>query len=721
MNFSMKNHEHHKSNKSFVSKTSMKTSIKKILFLPVILSVLLFNSCQEESIETFQEEEEQVLVANSTVATLMQRTATRDGSYDNIIDNASCIDIVLPVTVFVNGLEIIVDSEEDFEVIEAIFDQLHDDEDSLDIVFPITIVLSDYREIVIENQAQLEEFIAECHEDDDDIECVDFQYPITYSVFDTEENMITTITIHNDEEMYRFLEEIDVNDIISLNFPITLEFFDGEEVIVNNLTELEDILERAINYCDEDDDNDYGDDDFTIERLNELLVICPWIVHSVERNDDNLDDEYRNFLLTFYEDGVAKARGLNGQFYEGTWNTQETDNGVVLSLTFNDLNDFTLEWYVDDLGEFRIRLHNGNDNHIVLEKHCDNNSTDCSLEQVDDFLEDCVWNIVSYNGDDNLIHYELNFDSNYELFITNTDTNEQTTAIWASSQLTNESVLIDFGSVNAPNIQAIDGAWYVYECSENRIKFMNNIDEYFIIEKQNCYEPSEFENTIQECKWKVASLINQGTDIANEYEDFRFTFNQNQSIFIENNNDYSVGSWDVSTTNSGTLAALINVGGSSWISDYYHVISLNDEVIEFLGSDEKVLILERICENDSSDDDIEQINDWLLTGQWEVALLMEDSNNNTDDFDNIEFNFEDNNDVIATDYNPVTPSSHRFFWQALRDDNNVLRMVINMDGQIPFYKLTDDWYITEVSENRIELHYINDGSNTENVIVFEKI
>ena len=61
----------------------------------------------------------------------------------------------LPVTVFANGIEIVVDSEEDLERIEETFDASDDDNDTLEIVFPITVTMSDYTEMVINNQAEL--------------------------------------------------------------------------------------------------------------------------------------------------------------------------------------------------------------------------------------------------------------------------------------------------------------------------------------------------------------------------------------------------------------------------------------------------------------------------------------------------------------------------------------------------------------------------------------
>ena len=59
-------------------------------------------------------------------------------------------------------------SREDLDLIEEIFDELDDDDDILDIFFPITITLSDFSEITIENQDQLEQYARECLEGGDD-------------------------------------------------------------------------------------------------------------------------------------------------------------------------------------------------------------------------------------------------------------------------------------------------------------------------------------------------------------------------------------------------------------------------------------------------------------------------------------------------------------------------------------------------------------------------
>ena len=181
-------------------KITMFKKLKKFLFLP-LFTLILFTSCQNEVIDVIETNSEETFVAESVVATAVQRTATYDGSFDNIIDSANCISVNLPVTVIVNGITVTIEDIEDYDVIEDILEEFLDDEDSVEIVFPITIVLSNHDEIVINNYDELYAFVEEClgeNEEDDDIECIDFQYPISISTFDSTFDFIETVQINND-------------------------------------------------------------------------------------------------------------------------------------------------------------------------------------------------------------------------------------------------------------------------------------------------------------------------------------------------------------------------------------------------------------------------------------------------------------------------------------------------------------------------------------------
>ncbi|WP_142785457.1 hypothetical protein [Changchengzhania lutea] len=388
----------------------MKTILRTLLLTP-FFALLLFTSCQEEVIDITEPNEAEILVAESTLTNLMSATSIMDGSADNIIDNASCLSVELPITVIVNGLEIRVDSREDFKVIEAIFKEFDDDEDRLDIVFPITIVLSNHDEVVIENRDTLEELIDECrgeNEDDDDIECIDFQYPMSFSVYNADFQVINVITIENDRELYHFIKRVrhEAGLLASLNFPVTMELADGTEVVVNNNEELQRTIEEAKDVCDEDDDNDYGDDDFTKERLDEYLMTCPWVVHEFERNEDDLREQYREYVIVFKEDHVVKVHARGGDVLTGTWSTRVTHHGALIKLEFDTLADFTLEWFVYDIEPGKVKLYQAGGNRIILKKNCDI-VIDITKERIENYLQECLWRIarLQVDGADNEKEY----------------------------------------------------------------------------------------------------------------------------------------------------------------------------------------------------------------------------------------------------------------------------------------------------------------------------
>ena len=347
---------------------AMKAKLKQVSIL-FFLSALLFSSCRTEEVESIQTPTEDTL--NGNVASLMQRTSLNDGSNDNIIDNANCFNIQFPVTVIVNGIEVVVNSDDDLEDIEDIFDEFDDDDDDLEINFPITIILADFTDIIIDDQNELESYSDDCNgenEVDDDIECIDFQYPITANVFNSSNEIIDTITITNDNELHDFIEDIDENDIITLNFPISVILSDGSSMTINSLSELESTIQNAEDDCDEDDDNDFNDDDCdncTPNALEDLLTGCSnWIVDKLERNDVDLEDNYTGYVFNFSSDGSVVAEYDTNQ-YPGTWSTSGSGNNITVVIDIPSLPDCNNNWILheieESLGETNVDLRLGDD------------------------------------------------------------------------------------------------------------------------------------------------------------------------------------------------------------------------------------------------------------------------------------------------------------------------------------------------------------------------
>ncbi len=332
--------------------TTLKISLLTLSFLVV------FSSCRKEETQLIEPPEEETLVVNSPIFNLIKRTISNDGSVDNIIDNANCFKVKLPATVSANNIEIEVNNEMDYEAIEDVFDEFDDDEDVIEIFFPITIILEDYSQVNINNYAELSSFSSNCNGEniaDDDIECVDFQYPITASIFNSNNEMIDTATFNTDEDLYGFIDQIEQYDIVTIDFPIVVSLADGTITNVENLNELETVIDTYRDSCDEDDDNNYDDDDCnecTTNQLMTYLTGCQdWIVDRLRRDDSsNTEDYYNDYVFNFYPDGTVISI-FSVWTYEGTWSASGSANNIIVVIDIPTLPDCNNEWMLHEIEE----------------------------------------------------------------------------------------------------------------------------------------------------------------------------------------------------------------------------------------------------------------------------------------------------------------------------------------------------------------------------------
>ena len=343
---------------------------KRIILFAIILMVF---ACQEEFTEVTLPDSQETIVENSNLAALIQNTVSLDGSVDNIIDNANCVLINLPVTVEVNGVTVIIDSVEDYQVVEAMFDELNTDEDSVEILFPITITLNDYTEIVITNNDELEIFSNECsgeNEPDNDIECIDFQYPIVFSIYNANFQVTETVIIDFDEALYSFINNLESGVLASLNFPVTMVFSDGNTVVVNNNEELEAVIIEAEDSCDEDDDYDW-DDDCSISQVEDNLLDCEWTITSY-----NNDVGFDVFNIDFMDNGNATIISEN-ESYTSNW-TISLDGDIYLD--FSNISGGNIQvlegnFILVECTPNQMIFHDpsNTDIELVLDKECCNN------------------------------------------------------------------------------------------------------------------------------------------------------------------------------------------------------------------------------------------------------------------------------------------------------------------------------------------------------------
>jgi hypothetical protein len=239
--------------------------------------------CQEEFQEIISPIPTETISREYGSGLLLSRISELDGSSDNIIDSSSCTSIVFPFTVIVNGASIEISSEDDYDLLEDIIDDLEDEEGSVAIQFPVNVILTDHSVVEANDMDELEDLIEACDEDDldDYIDCVNIAYPITFSSYNDATQQAGITTVENDAALYRFLDDIEDMEIVSLNYPVELILSTGETITVENNEELETAIELYKDSCDKDDDEDTNDEDDESDDNEE----------DDENDDDNNSEE----------------------------------------------------------------------------------------------------------------------------------------------------------------------------------------------------------------------------------------------------------------------------------------------------------------------------------------------------------------------------------------------------------------------------------------------
>ncbi len=585
--------------------------MKKLLsyfgYISMLLLLIGLGACQEEIEELPEGNNQEAINASSSTAKLVKRASARDGSYDDIIDDSSCFAINFPYVVNVNGLEVKINSKEDLKFVKDLLGGVAFDRSILNIVFPVTITFSDYSEITIANMGQMKELAESCRKggDDDDIDCVEFVYPITVYSFDVNLQQTGSVSVANDMQLRRYFKDLKDDQLVSFQFPITLKLYNDTEVRVNSNAEMAEVIENAKDECEDDDDDDEKERDFTLERLNEYLVACPWLMKEVETKDQNNTPQYFDNLMNFKEDGTVVVRDRSGTQLVGSWKSLVVNERVKLQLEFDVLVDISLEWFVYDIGDGKIKLFADDDNKIILKKAC--GIVDNTPDTLREILKECSWVIRKIEVDDEELDRLLGYE---------------------------------------------------------------------------------------------------------------FSFKAEGVVTLSNGTDTSEGTWGITTNAQGRLVMAITMGEEPGVSFEWLLSDLRDKYLGFsIGEDDDYeLILERVCDDNNGDGDVVEIRNILRQGKWVVAKYMDDGEDETEDYANLDFNFVLNALVtVSTNDVPL----HFGLWRVIRNSEGKLKFYLNFGLEASLEDLTDHWRIVGVTENRIELLDVSSDGSVD-LLVFER-
>jgi hypothetical protein len=336
--------------------------MKKSLILLHSVVVFVFFSCQDE-IETINTNADNSFTKSSPIAALVSRVSQYETTADNVLDGTSNCSIKLPAHITVNSQNVYVASEADFQSVQNIKNQSSTDDDKIHFSYPITIIYPNHYEQIVSSESQFENLLDEYGDDspNHDVNCLDFNYPISINIYNSNNQVASSVAINNDSQLYNFVENLTAGEIVGIVFPVILTKTMGGTVIVNTNAELEVAINTAIDECIIP-----GPTPFV---LSDVLTSGTWYISYFY--DDNDETYYYNgYNFTFNANGTSTAIKVTTTII-GDWDINSEMSYQKLDLDFDGsaLDELDEDWKVLEFTATAIRLKyesgGGSDNHYL--------------------------------------------------------------------------------------------------------------------------------------------------------------------------------------------------------------------------------------------------------------------------------------------------------------------------------------------------------------------
>lgn len=216
--------------------------MKKVLF--IFLSFFFLASCQKESLSIEQEAAASSFLQDLVLTELIKGVAAHDGSFDDMIDGASCYSINFPYQITLNGTLKTISSIVDLSQIDPM--------DSINIIYPITISRATYEEEVITTANEFSTNKDNCASGslfNNRITCVDFVYPLEIGVYNEISNNFETIVLEHDKATFITIESFLESTLASIKFPVNVIASDNNKIEITSNDSLKNSIQGIQNSC----------------------------------------------------------------------------------------------------------------------------------------------------------------------------------------------------------------------------------------------------------------------------------------------------------------------------------------------------------------------------------------------------------------------------------------------------------------------------------------
>ncbi len=316
----------------------------KVLTTIAFTALLGFTSCQDE-IDRENGQNPNTNSATSPTANNLERTSMYNGSFDDFSDDMSCSSILFPYTATVNGTKITLSSPLDYSLVLNILGEIVNDDDEISFQFPITVKLSNYTEVEVSNQSELEALMDACEEAEDHgedaINCLDIDFPITILTYSLNAEQTGSVIVESEQELYTYMSNLGNDQLFAVNYPITATL-NGQSNTVVEITSDTDLQTRIDECLANDELEEEAEED--AEDLESILVEGTFKVQSFVSAGTDAANNYAEYTIDFANDLSCTAKNtVNATIddVEGTYQVA-SETEVYLDLSFSGNATFEL-------------------------------------------------------------------------------------------------------------------------------------------------------------------------------------------------------------------------------------------------------------------------------------------------------------------------------------------------------------------------------------------
>src|SRR5690606_3496890 len=339
------------------------------------------------------------------------------------------------------------------------------------LVFPITVVFEDFTTLIVNSQQELDALAQSCQAFNNAIDCVELVYPVTFFVYNANNEQTATVVINNNAELFAFLSNLETGVYVAIQFPITVILADGSQVSVTSHNQLQAIIENC---------EDSIPDPPAPSELETILTTGNWYV-SLFFDDEDETYLYADYEFSFNSDGTAAAvSGSNT--VNGSWFISSSSSDLKLNLDFgNDIpfDELEEDWKVLNFNNDQIRLRDGSD--LLTFSRIPNSGGSVNVQLLNDILVDGLWFVALYmeDGDEdetaNFNSFQFNFQSNGVVKVSNNVVTLNGSWLVTSGNSDNLKLILSF--IDVYPLDEIDEDWYVVEFQNNQIKLIDDEDD----------------------------------------------------------------------------------------------------------------------------------------------------------------------------------------------------------------------------------------------------